>query len=195
MQLPTEEAAKGAAELARQRGGTTDALREPAASTNRVRQELAAATRRAGGTQRRALLRHRRHAALSPARAGQHFEAAAGSCRRLQPEPDPAPVAGCGHAAGVDKPGWASSCCSFMFCLHADRIPIGSAEAKSRCCARNLSQDYETEHAAGRAKNQLFAHRLLSLNAVLLTFKLFSVCKDFFMASMRRRLLVELSQA
>src|ERR1700737_3042889 len=30
---------------------------------------------------------------------------------------------------------------------------------------------------------------------VLLTFKMFSVCKDFFMASMRPRLLVELSQA
>ena len=29
---------------------------------------------------------------------------------------------------------------------------------------------------------------------VLLTFKMFSVCKDFFIASMRRRLLVELSQ-
>jgi hypothetical protein len=30
---------------------------------------------------------------------------------------------------------------------------------------------------------------------ILLTFKMFSVCKDFFMASMRPRLLVELSQA
>jgi hypothetical protein len=31
--------------------------------------------------------------------------------------------------------------------------------------------------------------------SVLLTFKMFSVCKDFFMSSMRPRLLVELSQA
>ncbi len=30
---------------------------------------------------------------------------------------------------------------------------------------------------------------------ILLTFQMFSVCKDFFMASMRPRLLVELSQA
>jgi len=33
------------------------------------------------------------------------------------------------------------------------------------------------------------------LPSVLLTFKMFSVCKDFFMASMRPRLLVELSRA
>jgi hypothetical protein len=35
----------------------------------------------------------------------------------------------------------------------------------------------------------------ITLILILLTFKMFSVCKDFFMASMRPRLLVELSQA
>src|ERR1019366_6702056 len=38
-------------------------------------------------------------------------------------------------------------------------IPIGSAEAKSRCSARNPSRAHEPEYAAGRAKNQLFAPR------------------------------------
>src|ERR1035441_7023207 len=36
--------------------------------------------------------------------AGQHLEAAVGSCGRVQPESDPAPVAGCGHAARAEKP-------------------------------------------------------------------------------------------
>ena len=52
-----------------------------------VRQELTEAARRVGGTQLRALLRNRRHAALPSARTGQHFEAAVGSCGRVQPEP------------------------------------------------------------------------------------------------------------
>ena len=41
--------------------------------------------------------------------------------------------------------------------------------------------------------DRLFRHERLD-RSILLTFKMFSVCKDFFMASMRPRLLVELSQ-
>jgi len=52
----------------------------------------------------RALLRDRRPTALPLTRTGQHFEAAVGSCWRLQPEPDPAPAAGCGHTARAEKP-------------------------------------------------------------------------------------------
>src|SRR5664279_1158644 len=84
--------------------GTTGGLPEPAAGARRLRQELTAAARRVGGTQLRALLRHRRHEAHAPARTREHSEAAVGSCRRLQPEPNPAPVAGRGHAARVEKP-------------------------------------------------------------------------------------------
>src|SRR5664279_456046 len=84
--------------------GATRGLPEPAAGARRLRQELTEAARRVGGTQLRALLRDRRDEAHAPARTPKHSEAAVGSCRRLQPEPDPAPVAGCGHAAGVEKP-------------------------------------------------------------------------------------------
>jgi hypothetical protein len=79
-------------------GGTAGGLPESAAGTKRVREELTAATWRVGGTQLRALLRDRRPEALPPTRTGQHFEAAVGSCRRVQPQPDPAPAAGCSRA-------------------------------------------------------------------------------------------------
>jgi len=84
----------------------------------RVRSEYGkrfiAATWRVGGTQLRTLLRNRRHAALPPPRTGQHFEAAVGSCWRLQPEPDPAPVTGCGYAARAEKPLW-PACSELIF--------------------------------------------------------------------------------
>ncbi len=65
---------------------------------------LLQAARRVSGTQLRALLRHRRHEAHAPPRTREHSEAAVGACRRVQPQPHPAPVAGCGNAAGVEKP-------------------------------------------------------------------------------------------
>jgi hypothetical protein len=70
----------------------------------RVRPEFTAATWRVGKTQFRALLRDRRPAALPPTRTRQHSEATVGSCWRLQPGSDPAPTAGCGHAARAEKP-------------------------------------------------------------------------------------------
>ena len=72
----------------------------------RVRQESTAAARRVRGAQLRALLRNRWYATLSPTGTRQHLEAAVGSCRRVQPEPDPAQVVGRGHAARAEKPPW-----------------------------------------------------------------------------------------
>src|ERR1019366_4472115 len=122
-QLHSGEASKRAAQLAGQSRGTTGGVQEPAAGARRLRQELTAAARRVGGTQLRALLRHRRHEAHAPARTPKHSKAAVGSCRRVQPEPDPAPVAGCGHAAGVEKPVWPASFAG-LFPAHA----TGSSE-------------------------------------------------------------------
>src|ERR1019366_536965 len=84
----------------------TSGVCKPATSAGRVRQEFTAAARRVRRAQLRALLRDGRDAALPPPRTGQHLEAAVGSCRRVQPEPDSAPVAGCGHAARAEKPLW-----------------------------------------------------------------------------------------
>jgi transposase len=81
-------------------------VREPAAGAGRVRQEFTQAARRAGRAQLRALLRDRWDATLPSARTRQHSEAAVGSCGRVQPEPDPAPVAGCGHATRTEKSLW-----------------------------------------------------------------------------------------
>jgi transposase len=114
VQLHTGEAAKGATELARQGGRTAGGLRESEAGTKRIRQELTPATWRVGGTQLRTLLRDRRPEALPPTRPRQHFEAAVGSCRRVQPEPDSAPVTGCGYAAGAEKPLW-PACSELIF--------------------------------------------------------------------------------
>src|SRR5271157_697742 len=60
---------------------------------------------------------------------------------------------------GSGKTASLSWFCSFISCLHAERTPIASAEAKSRYPARNPSQDCEAEHVAGRAKNQLLPPR------------------------------------
>src|SRR6202023_1576545 len=49
--------------------------------------------------------------------------------------------------------------------------------------------------AQGARRKKGVAWEVAVERPVLLTFKMFSVCKDFFMASMRPRLLVELSQA
>src|SRR5713101_9303504 len=103
-QLHSGEETKGAAELGGQSGGATSGVREPAAGAGRVRQEFTAAARRVGRAQLRALLRDGRDAALPSARTRQHSETAVGACGRVQPEPDPAPTAGCGHAAGTEKP-------------------------------------------------------------------------------------------
>src|SRR5664280_1736678 len=108
--------------------GATRGLPEPAAGARRLRQELTAAARRVGGTQLRALLRHRGHEAHAPARTREHSEAAVGSCRRLQPEPNPAPVAGCGNAAGVAKPWWRASFAR-LFPAHA---PGGSESVSQK---------------------------------------------------------------
>src|SRR5664280_2946527 len=54
------------------------------------------------------------------------------------------------------SPSWFRS---FISRLHAERTPIGSAEANFRCPARNPSQDHEAEPAAGRAENQLLTPR------------------------------------
>src|SRR5437660_1427166 len=70
----------------------------------RVRQEFAEAARRVGRAQLRALLRDGRDAVLPSARTRQHSETAVGACERVQSEPDPAQVTGCGHAAGTEKP-------------------------------------------------------------------------------------------
>src|ERR1035441_1359605 len=84
------------------------AMRNGGGGAGRVREEFIAAARRVGRAQFRALLRDGRHEALPSARTRKHFEAATDPCRRVQPEPDPAQTAGCGHATGAEKPCWAS---------------------------------------------------------------------------------------
>ncbi len=100
------EETEGTAELGGQSGRTASGVREPAAGTGRIRQEFTAAAGRVGRAQLRALLRDGRHAALPSARKGKHSEATVRSCGRVQPEPDPAPVAGCGHATRTEKSFW-----------------------------------------------------------------------------------------
>ena len=57
-----------------------------------------------------ALLRDGRDAALPSARTRKHSEAATDPCGRVQPEPDPAHIAGRGHAARTEKPLWQARC-------------------------------------------------------------------------------------
>src|SRR5450631_4903070 len=59
---------------------------------------------------------------MPPAGTGQHLEAAVGSCRCVQPEPDPAEVAGCGHTARVEKPSW-QACFVRLFTLPGSEKP------------------------------------------------------------------------
>ena len=113
---------------------------EPAAGARRLRQELAEATRRVGGTQLRALLRHRRHEAHAPARTREHSEAATDPCGRVQPEPDPAPVAGCGNAAGVAKPWWRASFAR-LFPAHAP----GGSESVSQKSKLHVPREIRSE--------------------------------------------------
>ena len=103
-QLHSGEETEGAAELGGQSGRAASGVREPAAGAGRVRQEFTAAARRVGRAQLRALLRDGRDAALPSARTRKHSEAAIDPRGRVQSEPDPAPAAGCGHAAGAEKP-------------------------------------------------------------------------------------------
>src|ERR1019366_1162293 len=70
-----------------------------------------------------ALLRDGRDAALPPTRTGQHLEAAVSSCRRVQPKPGPAQVAGCGHAARVEKPPWHAHFASLFAALASECSP------------------------------------------------------------------------
>jgi transposase len=88
------------------------------ANRRRVRgeygQEFTAAARRIRGAQLRALLRDGRDAALPSARTRKHSEAATDPRGRVQSEPDPAHIAGRGHAAGVEKP-----CCTSVFTTFA----------------------------------------------------------------------------
>src|SRR5208282_6057688 len=116
-QLHSGEETEGAAELGGQAGGATSGVCEPAAGAGRVQQEFTAAARRVGGAQLRALLRDGRHAALPSARTRKHSEAATGSCWRVQSQPDPAQIAGRGHAAGVAKP-LRQACFEHLFTLH-----------------------------------------------------------------------------
>src|ERR1019366_6915597 len=102
-QLHSGEETEGAAELGGQAGGATSGVREPAAGARRVRQESTVAARRVRRAQLRTLLRDGRHAALPSAGAGEHSEAAVGSCRRVQPELDPAQTAGRRYAARAEK--------------------------------------------------------------------------------------------
>jgi hypothetical protein len=46
------------------------------------------------------------NAAMPPARAREHPQAAVGSCERLQPEPGHAPTVGRGHAAEAEEQGY-----------------------------------------------------------------------------------------
>ena len=103
-QLHAGEETEGVAELGGQAGRAASGVRQPAAGAGRVRQEFAEAARRVGRAQLRALLRDGRDAALPSARARQHSETAVGARGRVQSEPDPAQVTGCGHAAGTEKP-------------------------------------------------------------------------------------------
>src|SRR6266496_1954995 len=78
-----------------------------------------------------------RDAALPFARTGKHSETAADSCGRVQPEPDPAPVAGRGHAAGIEKPLWQARGTRSFAVLEpessaATSLPVAKCVARSR---------------------------------------------------------------
>jgi len=109
------------------------------AGARQLRQELTQATRRIGGAQLCPLLRDRRPAALPPARTREHPEAAVGSRRRLQPEPDPAQAAGRGNAARAEKPSrkphFASAFADHLPVFAGDRVGTGiGCPSRSSLC-------------------------------------------------------------
>src|SRR6202451_3961320 len=94
----------GTAPLGGQDRRATGGIPEPTAGARRLRQKLTAAARRTGGTQLCTLLRDGRHEAHASTRTREYSEAATGPCGGVQLEPDPAAIAGCGHAAAVERP-------------------------------------------------------------------------------------------
>src|ERR1019366_9437965 len=140
---------------------------EPAAGAGRVRQEFAAAARRVGRAQLRALLRDGRDAALPPTGTGQHLEAAVSSCRRVQPEPDPAPVAGCGHTARVEKPSW-QACFVRLFTLPGSEKPESALQKPNlrvRCQVLRGIADHATSSALQKPRH--LRHGLLTASNTL----------------------------
>src|SRR5208282_1146321 len=53
-------------------------------------------------------------------------------CRRVQPEPDPAQTAGCGHATGAEKPCWASVFPTFVLSAVPGEGRFADPDALSR---------------------------------------------------------------
>ena len=100
--------------------------------SRRARKRAVAAARGVGRAQFRALLRDGRHEALPSARTRKHFEAATDPCRRIQPEPDPAQTAGCGHATGTEKPCWASVFPTFVLSAVPGEGRFADPDALSR---------------------------------------------------------------
>ncbi len=87
------------AEQARQGGGTSGSVREPAADPGRARQALVAAARRAGRTQLCALIRDGLDAANPFKSSSEYPQEVAASCGCIQSLAGAATEAGSGHAA------------------------------------------------------------------------------------------------
>src|SRR6266849_1075612 len=66
-------------------------------------------------------------------RTQKHFEAATDPCRRVQSEPDPAQIAGCGHAAGVEEPSWTGIFPTFALSAGPEEGSFADLAAPSRC--------------------------------------------------------------
>src|SRR3984885_7124212 len=86
--LHSRKETSGAAPLGGQERGATGCVPESATGARRLRQEFAAAARRTGGTQLRALLRDGPHEAQTSTRTREYSEAATGPCGDVQLEPD-----------------------------------------------------------------------------------------------------------
>src|SRR5713226_6324088 len=102
------------------------------ANRRRVRGEYGKSLLRRRG-ELRALLRDGRDAALPSARTQKHFEAATDPCGRVQSEPDPAQIAGCGHAAGVEEPSWTGIFPTFALSAGPEEGSFADLAAPSRC--------------------------------------------------------------
>src|SRR5208282_2040060 len=160
-QLHPREETEGAAELGGQSGGATSGVCEPAAGAGRVRQEFTAAAGRVSRAQLCALLRDGRDAALPSARTQKHSEATTDPCGRVQSEPDPAPIAGCGHAARTEKPCWASVFAILALSVVPDDDQFATPAAYSHCWPEDDTLFPLPHTSSPLAHSSYFCHGLL----------------------------------
>src|SRR5664280_3348654 len=97
--------AGGQAQLERQAARAAGGRGQPEQSNGRLRQTIAAKTRRVRRTQLCPLLRDGWNATLHLARTREYSEAVADPRRRIQPQFGTAEYVGSGHAPRAEKPG------------------------------------------------------------------------------------------